>query len=52
MSSISSIRQLSFFIDHVGLYVYQSSFTLAQPDIPFIESLLQNDLLEGDIENK
>ncbi|ORY92300.1 Dopey, N-terminal-domain-containing protein [Syncephalastrum racemosum] len=50
MRSISSIRQLAFFIDHVNLYVYQSSYTLAQPDLPFIESLLQHDLMEGDIE--
>ncbi|KAI8640170.1 Dopey, N-terminal-domain-containing protein [Parasitella parasitica] len=48
MHSISSIRQLSFFIEHVGLYVYQSSFTLSKPDLPFIESLLQTDLLEED----
>ncbi|CEP13190.1 hypothetical protein [Parasitella parasitica] len=48
MHSISSIRQLSFFIEHVGLYVYQSSFTLSKPDLPFIESLLQADLLEDD----
>lgn len=48
MHSIASIRQLSFFIEHVGLYVYQSSFTLSKPDLPFIESLLQNDLLEDD----
>ncbi|KAI9254739.1 Dopey, N-terminal-domain-containing protein [Helicostylum pulchrum] len=46
MRTISSIRQLAFFVEHVGLYVYQSSFTLSKPDLPFIESLLQNDLLK------
>jgi hypothetical protein len=46
MKSIVSVRQLSFFIEHVGLYVYQSSFTLSKPDLPFIESLLQNDLIK------
>ncbi|KAI8088322.1 Dopey, N-terminal-domain-containing protein [Thamnidium elegans] len=46
MRAISSIRQLAFFVEHVGLYVYQSSFTLSKPDLPFIESLLQNDLLK------
>ncbi|KAI8359989.1 Dopey, N-terminal-domain-containing protein [Blakeslea trispora] len=46
MRSITSIRQLSFFVEHVGLYVYQSSFTLSKPDLPFIESLLLGDLLE------
>ncbi|KAI8330957.1 Dopey, N-terminal-domain-containing protein [Choanephora cucurbitarum] len=46
MRHISSIRQLSFFVEHVGLYVYQSSFTLSKPDLPFIESLLLGDLLE------
>ncbi|KAI9253610.1 hypothetical protein BY458DRAFT_521706 [Sporodiniella umbellata] len=50
MHSIGSLHQLSFFIEHVGLYVYQSSFTLAQPDLPFIESLLLTDLLEGDVD--
>jgi hypothetical protein len=49
MKSISSIRQLSFFVQHVGLYVYQSSFTLSKPDLPFIESLLQNDLLKEEV---
>jgi hypothetical protein len=48
MRSIASIRQLSFFVEHVGLYVYQSSFTLSKPDLPFIESLLQNDLIKED----
>ncbi|KAI9321888.1 Dopey, N-terminal-domain-containing protein [Dichotomocladium elegans] len=51
MRSIGSIQQLAFFVDHVALYAYQSSFTLAKPDMPFIESLLQTDLLEGDIES-
>ncbi|KAI7867413.1 Dopey, N-terminal-domain-containing protein [Spinellus fusiger] len=50
MHSVTSIRQLGFFIEHIGLYVYQSSFTLAKPDMPFIESLLHNDLL-GDIDS-
>lgn len=48
MRTIASIRQLSFFVEHVGLYVYQSSFTLSRPDLPFIESLLQNDLIKED----
>ncbi|KAG0174439.1 hypothetical protein DFQ29_007496 [Apophysomyces sp. BC1021] len=52
MHSISSIRQLTFFIEHISLYIYQSSFTLAKADMPFIESLLQNDLLEGDIDSE
>lgn len=46
MHSITSIKQLSFFVEHVGLYVYQSSFTLSTPDLPFIESLLLSDLLD------
>ncbi|KAF7726823.1 hypothetical protein EC973_008424 [Apophysomyces ossiformis] len=52
MHSISSIKQLTFFIEHISLYIYQSSFTLAKADMPFIESLLQNDLLEGDIDSE
>ncbi|CAO3630393.1 unnamed protein product [Cunninghamella blakesleeana] len=49
MHSIGSIVQLSFFIEHLHLYVYQSSYMLAKPDMPFIESLLLQDLLEGDM---
>lgn len=51
MRTITSIRQLEFFVNHVSLYVYQSTFTLAKPDMPFIDGLLQNDLLEGDIDS-
>ncbi|CAO3632308.1 unnamed protein product [Cunninghamella echinulata] len=49
MHNIGSIVQLSFFIEHIHLYVYQSSYMLAKPDMPFIESLLLQDLLEGDM---
>lgn len=52
MKHITSVRQLSFFVEHLGLYVYQSSFTLCKPDLPFIESLLQNDLLKEEDLNK
>lgn len=48
--TIGSVHQLSFFIEQVGLYVYQSLFTLAKPDLPFIESLLLNDMLDGDMD--
>ncbi|RUS26035.1 hypothetical protein BC938DRAFT_471306 [Jimgerdemannia flammicorona] len=51
MRTITSIRQLEFFVNHVSLYVYQSTFTLAKPDMLFIDGLLQNDLLEGDIDS-
>ncbi|KAG9286705.1 hypothetical protein G9A89_012255 [Geosiphon pyriformis] len=48
MRSISHLKQIEFFVQHVNLYVYQSTFSLAEPDLPYIESLLENDLLEGD----
>ncbi|CAG8507748.1 1615_t:CDS:10 [Paraglomus brasilianum] len=47
VKSIASIRQLSFFVRHISLYVYQSTYTLAKPDLAYIEHLLENDLLEG-----
>ncbi|CAG8542048.1 7991_t:CDS:10 [Funneliformis mosseae] len=46
LKSITSIRQLEFFVRNVSLYVYKSIYTLAKPDIPYIESLLENDMLE------
>ncbi|ORZ17804.1 Dopey, N-terminal-domain-containing protein [Absidia repens] len=47
MHNIGSISQLDFFIHQISLYVYQSSYMLAKPDLPFIESLLLQDLLDG-----
>ncbi|KAI8082733.1 Dopey, N-terminal-domain-containing protein [Halteromyces radiatus] len=49
MHNIGSILQLDFFIHHISLYVYQSSYMLAKPDLYFIESLLLQDLLDGDM---
>ncbi|CAI2173784.1 1528_t:CDS:10 [Funneliformis geosporum] len=46
LKSITNIRQLEFFVRNVSLYVYKSIYTLAKPDIPYIESLLENDMLE------
>ncbi|RIA92963.1 Dopey, N-terminal-domain-containing protein [Glomus cerebriforme] len=52
LKSITSIRQLEFFVRNVSLYVYQSIYTLAKPDFQHIESLLENDMLEyGSIYN-
>ncbi|CAG8453950.1 6582_t:CDS:10 [Scutellospora calospora] len=46
LHNITSIRQLELFLRNISLYVYHSTYTLAKPDIQFIESLLENDLLE------
>ncbi|CAG8475177.1 8083_t:CDS:10 [Diversispora eburnea] len=46
LKSISNIKQLEFFVRTISLYVYQSTYALAKPDIPYIESLLENDMLE------
>ena len=52
LKSITSIRQLEFFVRNVSLYVYQSIYTLAKPDIQYIESLLENCMLEyGNVHN-
>ncbi|KAI9289079.1 Dopey, N-terminal-domain-containing protein [Umbelopsis sp. AD052] len=50
MRNIGSVHQLEFFVNHISLYVYQANLSLAPPDIAFIEGLLQNDLLEGDMD--
>ncbi|CAG8446762.1 2882_t:CDS:10 [Ambispora leptoticha] len=47
MRIITDLGQLEFFVRHVSLYVYQSTFSLAEPDLVYIESLLENDLLDG-----
>ncbi|CAG8433328.1 13062_t:CDS:10 [Ambispora gerdemannii] len=47
MRTITNLGQLEFFVRHVSLYVYQSTFSLAEPDLAYIESLLENDLLDG-----
>ncbi|KAI8329724.1 Dopey, N-terminal-domain-containing protein [Chlamydoabsidia padenii] len=49
MHNIGSILQLDFFIHHISLYVYQSSYMLAKPDLYFIGNLLLQDLLDGDM---
>ncbi|ORX62705.1 hypothetical protein DM01DRAFT_1314259 [Hesseltinella vesiculosa] len=46
MTSISSIQQLRFFVEHVSANAYQSSYMLCKPDIPFIEDLLLHDLID------
>jgi hypothetical protein len=52
LKNITSIRQLEFFVRNVSLYIYQSIYTLAKPDFQYIESLLENDMLEyGSIYN-
>lgn len=52
LKSITSIRQLEFFVRNVSLYNYQSICTLAKPDFQYIESLLENDMIEyGSIYN-
>lgn len=48
LKRISNIKQLEFFVRTISLYVYQSTYSLADPDIPYIESLLEADLLEYD----
>ncbi|CAH1756245.1 1732_t:CDS:10 [Entrophospora sp. SA101] len=48
LKSINNVRQLESFIRNISLYVYQCTYTLSQPDIPYIENLLESDLLESD----
>ncbi|CAB4494243.1 hypothetical protein RhiirA1_417017 [Rhizophagus irregularis] len=52
LKSITSVRQLEFFVRNVSLYNYQYIYTLAKPDYQYIESLLENDMIEyGSIYN-
>ncbi|RIB04667.1 Dopey, N-terminal-domain-containing protein [Gigaspora rosea] len=46
LHSITNIKQLEPFLRNISLCVYHSTYTLATPDIPYIESLLESDLLE------
>ncbi|CAG8547676.1 3387_t:CDS:10 [Dentiscutata erythropus] len=46
LHSITNIKQLEFFLRNISLYVYHSTYTLAEPDISYIEILLESDLLE------
>ncbi|CAG8680344.1 18141_t:CDS:10 [Gigaspora margarita] len=46
LHSITNIKQLEPFLRNISLCVYHSTYTLAKPDIPYIESLLESDLLE------
>lgn len=52
MRNISSVHQLDFFVNHLSLYVYQANLSLAPPDMMFIMGLLQNDLLDGDMDQR
>ncbi|KAM3578985.1 hypothetical protein VKS41_008521 [Umbelopsis sp. WA50703] len=52
MRNISSVHQLEFFVNHLSLYVYQANLSLAPPDMTFIMGLLQNDLLDGDMDQR
>ncbi|CAG8462540.1 15995_t:CDS:10, partial [Acaulospora colombiana] len=46
LRSISNVRQLEPFLKEISLYAYQSTYTLAEPDFPYIEDWLEGDLLE------
>ncbi|KAL1915944.1 uncharacterized protein VTP21DRAFT_6332 [Calcarisporiella thermophila] len=46
MRQVTNVRELCFFLKHISLYVHQSIFTLAPPDLTFIEELILGDLLD------
>ncbi|KAJ1730347.1 hypothetical protein LPJ61_003061 [Coemansia biformis] len=47
--SVSSIRELDTFIHNASVQTYQAAFTLAEPDMEFIEALLVSDLMYLDL---
>ncbi|KAK9768419.1 hypothetical protein K7432_000963 [Basidiobolus ranarum] len=48
MRKITKASELSFFVKYVSLHVYQDTYSLNEPDMPFIEKLIENDLIEFD----
>ncbi|KAJ1722421.1 hypothetical protein LPJ53_003147 [Coemansia erecta] len=48
---IASTRDLDTFVHSASLLTYQAAYLMADPDIPFIDELLQNDLMYLDFEH-
>ncbi|KAJ2697412.1 hypothetical protein FB645_005930 [Coemansia sp. IMI 203386] len=46
--SIASIRDLDAFVHNASLQTYQAAYTMAEPDMEFIEALLVSDLMYVD----
>ncbi|KAJ1644296.1 hypothetical protein LPJ64_004018 [Coemansia asiatica] len=46
--SVASIRDLDAFVHNASLQTYQAAYTMAEPDIEFIEALLVSDLMYFD----
>ncbi|KAJ1959375.1 hypothetical protein GGI12_004368, partial [Dipsacomyces acuminosporus] len=46
--SVASIRELDAFVHNASVQAYQAAYTMAEPDMEFIEALLVSDLLYFD----
>ncbi|KAI8319704.1 hypothetical protein GQ54DRAFT_292419 [Martensiomyces pterosporus] len=46
--SVTSIRDLDAFVHNASVQAYQTAYTMAEPDMEFIEALLVSDLLYFD----
>ncbi|KAJ2077125.1 hypothetical protein H4R24_005314 [Coemansia sp. RSA 988] len=48
LRSVSSIRELDAFVHNASVQTYQATYTLAEPDLEFIDAILLSDLLYFD----
>ncbi|KAJ2806319.1 hypothetical protein H4R20_001732, partial [Coemansia guatemalensis] len=48
LRSVSSIRELDAFVHNASVQTYQATYTLAEPDLEFIDAVLLSDLLYFD----
>ncbi|KAJ1939079.1 hypothetical protein GGF37_004543 [Kickxella alabastrina] len=46
--SVTSIRELDAFVHNASVQTYQAAYTMAEPDVEFIEALLVSDLMYMD----
>ncbi|KAJ1948638.1 hypothetical protein EC988_005093 [Linderina pennispora] len=46
--SVTSIRELDAFVHNASVQAYQTAYTMAEPDMQFIEALLVSDLMYFD----
>ncbi|KAJ2721382.1 hypothetical protein GGI07_003993, partial [Coemansia sp. Benny D115] len=46
--SVTSIRELDAFVHNASVQTYQAAYTMAEPDIEFIEALLVSDMMYFD----
>ncbi|KAJ2382995.1 hypothetical protein GGI23_007246, partial [Coemansia sp. RSA 2559] len=46
--SVASIKDIDAFVHNASVQAYQAAYTMAEPDVEFIEALLLSDLMYFD----